>query len=128
MSRTHCGLVLCCCCQVTNEPPKGLRANMRRAFTEVTSDYFEDHVLGRQWRKIVFGICFFHAIIQVTQPLKTSHMLKNVLFVCLYMFYSLACRMCLCGYVPVLLHMSLLVSCFALGAEEVWSSGLEHPL
>ncbi|XP_045894232.1 dynein axonemal heavy chain 6-like [Micropterus dolomieu] len=50
--------------KVTNEPPKGLRANMRRAFTEVTSDYFEDHVLGRQWRKIVFGICFFHAIIQ----------------------------------------------------------------
>ncbi|KAM7393703.1 hypothetical protein PAMP_020556 [Pampus punctatissimus] len=50
--------------KVTNEPPKGLRANMRRAFTEISSDFFEDHVLGRQWRKIVFGICFFHAIIQ----------------------------------------------------------------
>ncbi|XP_070710496.1 dynein axonemal heavy chain 6 [Pempheris klunzingeri] len=50
--------------KVTNEPPKGLRANMRRAFTEISSNFFEDHVLGRQWRKIVFGICFFHAIIQ----------------------------------------------------------------
>ncbi|XP_076584320.1 dynein axonemal heavy chain 6 [Chaetodon auriga] len=50
--------------KVTNEPPKGLRANMRRAFTEISSSFFEDHVLGRQWRKIVFGICFFHAIIQ----------------------------------------------------------------
>ncbi|XP_023277881.1 dynein heavy chain 6, axonemal [Seriola lalandi dorsalis] len=50
--------------KVTNEPPKGLRANMRRAFTEISSNSFEDHVLGRQWRKIVFGICFFHAIIQ----------------------------------------------------------------
>lgn len=50
--------------KVTNEPPKGLRANMRRAFTEITSDFFEDHVLGREWRKIVFGICFFHAIVQ----------------------------------------------------------------
>uniref|UniRef100_A0A667W9Y7 Dynein axonemal heavy chain 6 n=1 Tax=Myripristis murdjan TaxID=586833 RepID=A0A667W9Y7_9TELE len=49
---------------VTNEPPKGLRANMRRAFTEISSNFFEDHILGRQWRKIVFGICFFHAIIQ----------------------------------------------------------------
>ncbi|XP_078146083.1 dynein axonemal heavy chain 6 [Centroberyx gerrardi] len=50
--------------KVTNEPPKGLRANMRRAFTEISSNFFEDHILGRQWRKIVFGVCFFHAIIQ----------------------------------------------------------------
>ncbi|XP_047189968.1 dynein axonemal heavy chain 6 isoform X2 [Scophthalmus maximus] len=50
--------------KVTNEPPKGLRANMRRAFTEITRNFFEDHALGRQWRKIVFGMCFFHAIIQ----------------------------------------------------------------
>lgn len=51
--------------QVTNEPPKGLRANVRRAFTEITPSFFEEHILGRKWRKIVFGICFFHAIIQV---------------------------------------------------------------
>ncbi|XP_074520194.1 dynein axonemal heavy chain 6 [Halichoeres trimaculatus] len=50
--------------KVTNEPPKGLRANMRRAFTEISNSFFEDHVLGHQWRKIVFGICFFHAIVQ----------------------------------------------------------------
>uniref|UniRef100_A0A3Q3WB21 Dynein, axonemal, heavy chain 6 n=1 Tax=Mola mola TaxID=94237 RepID=A0A3Q3WB21_MOLML len=50
--------------KVTNEPPKGLRANMRRAFTEISTSFFEDHVLGRQWRKMTFGICFFHAIIQ----------------------------------------------------------------
>ncbi|XP_053553128.1 LOW QUALITY PROTEIN: dynein axonemal heavy chain 6-like, partial [Bombina bombina] len=50
--------------KVTNEPPKGLRANIRRAFTELTPDFFENHDLGANWRKIVFGICFFHAIIQ----------------------------------------------------------------
>ncbi|KAI9538399.1 Dynein heavy chain 6, axonemal [Dissostichus eleginoides] len=50
--------------KVTNEPPKGLRANMRRAFTEISSNFFEDNVLGREWRKIIFGMCFFHAIIQ----------------------------------------------------------------
>ncbi|XP_028284655.1 dynein heavy chain 6, axonemal [Parambassis ranga] len=50
--------------KVTNEPPKGLRANMRRAFTEITSNFFEEHILGGQWRKIVFGICFFHATVQ----------------------------------------------------------------
>ncbi|EDO31800.1 predicted protein [Nematostella vectensis] len=50
--------------KVTNEPPKGLRANTKRAFGELMADPFESHVLGVRWRKLVFGICFFHAIIQ----------------------------------------------------------------
>ncbi|GAA6072337.1 dynein axonemal heavy chain 6 isoform X1 [Tachysurus ichikawai] len=50
--------------QVTNEPPKGLRANVRRAFTEISSTFFEEHFLGRRWRKMTFGMCFFHAIVQ----------------------------------------------------------------
>lgn len=28
--------------KVTNEPPKGLRANIKRAFLEMTPDFFED--------------------------------------------------------------------------------------
>ncbi|XP_021113900.1 dynein heavy chain 6, axonemal [Heterocephalus glaber] len=50
--------------KVTNEPPKGLRANIRRAFTEMTPSFFEENILGRKWRQIIFGICFFHAIVQ----------------------------------------------------------------
>ncbi|TFK08141.1 activating transcription factor 7-interacting protein 1 [Platysternon megacephalum] len=50
--------------KVTNEPPKGLRANIRRAFTEMTTTFFEDNILGINWRKMIFGICFFHAIVQ----------------------------------------------------------------
>ncbi|KAL0280091.1 UNVERIFIED_CONTAM: hypothetical protein PYX00_001484 [Menopon gallinae] len=50
--------------KVTIEPPKGLRANVKRAFFEMTRDFFEDNVLHASWRKMVFGICFFHAIIQ----------------------------------------------------------------
>ncbi|KAG8130387.1 hypothetical protein E2320_017072 [Naja naja] len=58
--------------KVTNEPPKGLRANIRRAFTEMTPTFFEENILGKIWRKIIFGICFFHAIIQFfnTDPKK----------------------------------------------------------
>jgi len=50
--------------KVTNEPPKGLRANVRRAFGEMQPEAFETHALGNTWRKLVFGLCFFHAIIQ----------------------------------------------------------------
>ena len=50
--------------KVTNEPPKGLRANVRRAFTSLDKEAFEAHFLGDTWRKLVFGLCFFHAIIQ----------------------------------------------------------------
>jgi len=50
--------------KVTNEPPKGLRSNLRGALSALTPTFFEDHHLGLPWRKMVFGICFFHAIIQ----------------------------------------------------------------
>ncbi|XP_057699654.1 dynein axonemal heavy chain 6 isoform X1 [Corythoichthys intestinalis] len=50
--------------KVTNEPPKGLRANIRRAFTEISNNFFEEHALGLDWKKMVFGLCFFHAVIQ----------------------------------------------------------------
>ncbi|VVC96958.1 unnamed protein product [Leptidea sinapis] len=50
--------------KVTNEPPKGLKANVKRALIEMDEDFFENHVLGQDWRTMLFGICMFHAIIQ----------------------------------------------------------------
>lgn len=50
--------------KVTNEPPKGLRANLARSFNDISIDLFNDHPpQGMKFRKLVFGICFFNAII-----------------------------------------------------------------
>ncbi|GFS25719.1 dynein heavy chain 6, axonemal [Elysia marginata] len=49
--------------KVTNEPPKGIRANLRRAFSDITPAFFEDNAIGMDWKRIIFGICFFHAVI-----------------------------------------------------------------
>ncbi|OAF70538.1 hypothetical protein A3Q56_01708 [Intoshia linei] len=49
--------------KVTNEPPKGIKANMRKAFNELTVAFFEENALGLPWRKIISSICFFHSVI-----------------------------------------------------------------
>ncbi|OAJ44270.1 hypothetical protein BDEG_27524 [Batrachochytrium dendrobatidis JEL423] len=50
--------------KVTNEPPKGLRANLARSFADVSRDLFDDHPpQGVKFRKLLFGICFFNAVI-----------------------------------------------------------------
>lgn len=49
--------------KLTNEPPKGLRANLLRSLSDLEEDHFEVHIQDDKWRKIVFGICMFHGVI-----------------------------------------------------------------
>lgn len=49
--------------KLTNEPPKGLRANLLRSLSDLEEDHFEVHIQDEKWRKMVFGICMFHGII-----------------------------------------------------------------
>jgi dynein heavy chain len=66
--------------KLTNEPPKGLRANLKRSLAQMDSwsKWEEDcgifpaagagHKQGDSrsavWKKLAFGLCFFHAVIQ----------------------------------------------------------------
>ncbi|KAI8925763.1 dynein heavy chain and region D6 of dynein motor-domain-containing protein [Entophlyctis helioformis] len=50
--------------KITNEPPKGLRANLARSFADISKDLFDDHPpQGVKFRKLLFGVCFFNAVI-----------------------------------------------------------------
>lgn len=52
--------------KLTNEPPKGLRANIFRSFETVLREDALDSCPARprDFRKLLFGLCFFHGIIQ----------------------------------------------------------------
>ena len=50
--------------KVTNEPPKGLKANLLRSFSSITDEKLEGSSQTHTWKKLLFGLCFFHGIIQ----------------------------------------------------------------
>jgi dynein heavy chain len=55
--------------KMTNEPPKGLKSNLLRAYLSFEDEWFEDackknETCQHAFRKMLFGLCFFHALIQ----------------------------------------------------------------
>ena len=48
------------CIKITNEPPAGLKANIKRAFASLNREQFED--FDSKMKSILFGLCHFHAV------------------------------------------------------------------
>jgi dynein heavy chain, axonemal len=48
------------CIKITNEPPAGLRANIKRAFASLNRENFEES--DSKMKSILFGLCHFHAV------------------------------------------------------------------
>jgi len=48
------------CIKITNEPPAGLKANIKRAFASLNKDSFEES--DAKMKSILFGLCHFHAV------------------------------------------------------------------
>ncbi|KAH8299235.1 hypothetical protein KR044_006570, partial [Drosophila immigrans] len=49
--------------KITNEPPKGIKANVIGALSDLKVEFFEQHIQASKWRAIVFGLCMFHAVL-----------------------------------------------------------------
>ncbi|CAD7701708.1 unnamed protein product [Ostreobium quekettii] len=53
--------------KMTNEPPKGIRANMKRSYMLeplANDEFFEGSLRPIQFKTLVFGLVFFHAVVQ----------------------------------------------------------------
>lgn len=51
------------CIKVTNEPPRGMRASMLRAFDNFDEDALSASSKETEFHSILFTMCFFHAVV-----------------------------------------------------------------
>jgi len=50
--------------KMTSEPPRGVKANLNVAYLAYSDEYFEKQPKPRPFQKLLFGISFFHALLQ----------------------------------------------------------------
>lgn len=50
--------------KLTTEPPRGMKANMKWSYAELSENQFESCKKPESFKKLLFGLTFFHAVIQ----------------------------------------------------------------
>lgn len=62
------------CVTLSNEPPQGLRANLARAWDQFDDDALEACSRQKEYRAILFALCFFHAVLQERKKFGVGNM------------------------------------------------------
>lgn len=61
---------------MTVEPPPGIKANLLRTFGAVggvvTDSVFEDPSAGPAWKRLLFGLCLFNAVVHERKKFSSS--------------------------------------------------------
>lgn len=65
--------------KVTSEPPKGIRANMKRAFTDISSTFFETHRMSFLFDSMqsILKSSFFELYFSINQSIRTRNGLEK---------------------------------------------------
>lgn len=50
---------------MTNEPPRGLKANLQRLYATIDDRQLEVAQNAAEFRRLLFAFSFFHAVVQV---------------------------------------------------------------
>jgi len=48
--------------KLTNEPPSGLKANLKRAYLNFNETIWENSTKAAEFKTIIFALCFFHSV------------------------------------------------------------------
>jgi dynein heavy chain len=50
--------------KLTTEPPKGIKSNIIKTYSEISEEKLESCTVQEPWKRLVFSLSFFHAIVQ----------------------------------------------------------------
>ncbi|ORZ30920.1 dynein heavy chain and region D6 of dynein motor-domain-containing protein [Catenaria anguillulae PL171] len=50
--------------KMTIEPPNGIKANLLRTYASLNDEFLEDCTKAQEWKKLLFALALFHAILQ----------------------------------------------------------------